>query len=218
MKCPKCGFNSFEYNNICKKCSNDLVGYKIQHGIQAIVLPRDARQAMASSHSAEAAEAEHTVRAPETATDMFSFDLPEEGASATGVLPAANGNPFNFDEDSAPAEPPSFYDVSFGEPEKSAQAKAEESAFADLLESTALDGDTGTATPLSSTGAAPGENPGEFNLENFSWDDTSAPAGKASPTSGQEPGEFDLESFSWDDTPAAPAKSITPPGAGGIKK
>lgn len=37
MKCPKCGFNSFEFLDNCKKCGSDLVHFKKNHGIDPIV-------------------------------------------------------------------------------------------------------------------------------------------------------------------------------------
>ena len=38
MKCPKCGYNSFEIHDTCKKCANDLTSYKNIHGLKSIVL------------------------------------------------------------------------------------------------------------------------------------------------------------------------------------
>ncbi len=37
MKCPKCGYNSFEFLDACKKCNNDLSAFKESHGIRAII-------------------------------------------------------------------------------------------------------------------------------------------------------------------------------------
>lgn len=39
MKCPKCGYNSFEYLNQCKKCGNDLVLFKQNSGIYSVLVP-----------------------------------------------------------------------------------------------------------------------------------------------------------------------------------
>lgn len=38
MKCPKCGYNSFESLDICKKCNADLSAFKRSIGIRAVVL------------------------------------------------------------------------------------------------------------------------------------------------------------------------------------
>jgi hypothetical protein len=177
MKCPKCGYNSFEYNDVCKKCSNDLTNFKDVFGLKAIVLPLDARTSMAQAGITETHEVDQAAATEEAATDMFSFDLPEEEASdaATGDT----DNPFNFDEEPDKAQPMSSGDFSFDDEEKSPQAKADEAAFASLLESTAHEDDSATAAQAASskpTGAS--SAPGEFDLDNFSWDDaTEAPEG-----------------------------------------
>jgi len=233
MKCPKCGFNSFEYHDVCNKCAQDLTGYKQTYGIQAIVLPREAREALASAHTAETAETGQTTQTAEAVADMFSFDLPVEEAAAAQASPVADGNPFNFDEEQAtpdapPAidhdpfsfdeetdtpEPPSFFEASPDEPPMSSQAKAEEDAFASLLESSGHDSaGTAVATPPA---AAPDDTTAEFELENFSWDDIPSAPEQAAPaptpeTADQAPGEFDLENFSWDNAP--PQQPAPPSG------
>ncbi len=212
MKCPKCGFNSFEYHDVCKKCAHDLTGYKQTFGIHAIVLPREAREALAPAHTDEAVETGGATQAHEAVADMFSFDLPEAEAAGPETPPAAEDNPFDFGEEPATPEPQSFYDVSPEGEQASAQAKAEEDAFASLLESAGQGsgGTSATAAPA----AAPADNTGDFDLENFSWDDTPPPAAQpASPSApeadGGSFGEFDLENFSWEETPPTPAGTET---------
>ncbi len=39
MRCPKCGYNSFDYLDSCKKCGKDLVEFKQRYGIQSILFP-----------------------------------------------------------------------------------------------------------------------------------------------------------------------------------
>ena len=39
MKCPKCGYNSFEHLDSCKKCGKDLVSFKQQFGITSVLFP-----------------------------------------------------------------------------------------------------------------------------------------------------------------------------------
>jgi predicted nucleic acid-binding Zn-ribbon protein len=230
MKCPKCGFNSFEYHDLCKKCLHDLSGYKQTFGIQGIVLPKEARETLASSRIGEAVETGQTPRTPETVADMFSFDLPEDGSAASAAQPAAAGNPFNFDtepaapeapsapahdpfdfaQEPASAEPPSFYEFSSDNGQKSAQDKAEADAFASLLDSTGLGG--GDAAPAAPAASVAGDDD-EFELENFSWTETPPEAKQAAPASqaaGHAPGEFDLENFSWEETPATPGTAPTP--------
>ena len=247
MKCPKCGFNSFEYHDVCKKCSTDLMGHKLAHGVLPVVLPQEAREAMASSQrTAETDETGQAAQAPETHADMFTFDLPEDETPAQDTPPSSDHNPFNFDEEPAapaaqaftgftfdeeeayetdapaPGTPPtanagpfafddeldvttlpSLDDLTFPGDRQSAQTKAEDDAFADLLESTSRDG-TATSPP-------PASSPGEFDLENFAWDATPAATEQPAPSSAPEaasgtPGEFDLDSFSWEEAPATGTK------------
>ena len=264
MKCPKCGFNSFEYHDVCKKCSSDLAGYKLTHGILPVVLPREAREAMASSQRiAETDETEQAAQAPETHADMFTFDLPEDEAPAQDTPPSSDHDPFNFnDEPAAPAQAfagftfdgeetsetdapapgtpptanadpfafddeldvtklPSLDDLTFPVDRQSAQTKAEDDAFADLLESTSRD-DTADGTAITPPPAASPGAPGEFDLENFAWNDTSAteqpPSSSATETATEPPAEFELENFAWDATPAAteqPVPSSAPEAASG---
>jgi predicted nucleic acid-binding Zn-ribbon protein len=164
MKCPKCGYNSFEFHHTCKKCSCDLTSYKVTYGLKEIVLTQEARSSMAVALKAETAVGN---KAPETvaeaATDMFSFDLPDENASVATAT--ASDNLFDFGEEPVATELQGFGEFSFDAEQKSAQAKAEEEAFADLLESSSQNADTAVA---------PAPSPGEFDLNNFSWDDTPA--------------------------------------------
>lgn len=158
MKCPKCGYNSFEFHDSCKKCASDLTGYRETYGLKAIVLPAEARESMAAALMAEAALNEPTPVASAEQVDMFSFDLPEEEAT-----PAIADDPFNFDDE--PATPSrSGGEFSFDDDQQLAQTQSEEDAFADLLESTSQE----DKTPAAASG-------GESDLANFSWDDTPAP-------------------------------------------
>jgi len=151
MKCPKCGFNSFEYYDSCKKCANDLTSYKATYGIKPIVLPAEVRASMAEELLAQSALNSPQVEASDAPMDMFSFDVPD-----APVTPAIADDPFNFDEE--PATTLSGGGFGLDENAKAAQAKAEEDAFADLLESTSQSESTATKEGT--------------ELGNFSWDDT----------------------------------------------
>src|SRR5450631_1314478 len=165
MKCPKCGYNSFEIHDTCKKCANDLTSYKDIHGLKSIVLPLETRTIMAEKLIAEKAQ-EVPAAAAEAPADMFSFDIPE------GETPADAGSflkddPFNFDD--VPASPPlGGGEFSFGKEQMSAQAKAEEDAFADLLESSSQNkgGEHSIPQPVKANTQV------ESELNSFSWDDT----------------------------------------------
>jgi hypothetical protein len=169
MKCPKCGYNSFEIHDTCKKCANDLTGYKETHGLKSIVLPQEARADMAGRLMSDMAADSHEDAAAVPA-DMFSFDIP--GSEATTVLAPPQDDPFNFD-DQAAYQTLGGGEFSFSEEQKAAQARAEEEAFADLIESSAQ-------APKPS--APPAAAQGQEDLSNFSWDDTPDDVPGDSPT------------------------------------
>ena len=158
MKCPKCGYNSFEFHDSCTRCSSDLSAYKQTYGITPIVLPLEVREKMAAEFRASSADNEQLSENIETHEDMFAFDLPEEKAAASAASPF-NDDPFNFDDEPSAGG--------------AQQAKHEEYPFADLLETTPQVANTPFgAPPAAAKAAAPPATSGEFDLENFSWDDT----------------------------------------------
>lgn len=165
MKCPKCGYNSFEIHDTCKKCANDLTSYKDIHGLKSIVLPLETRTIMAEKLMAEKAPDEQAA-VVDTPVDMFSFDIPEAETTADAGTFSKN-DPFDFGNE--PASPSlGGDDFSFGKEQLSAQAKAEEDAFADLLESSSKEkNDAPSASQPAVTGTQDG-----LELSNFSWDDT----------------------------------------------
>jgi len=187
MKCPKCGYNSFEIHDTCKKCANDLTSYKDIHGLKSIVLPLETRTVMAERLMAEKAQ-DIPAAVADAPADMFSFDIPEEEPTAAAGS-FLKDDPFNFDDE--PASPSLGGDeFSFGKEQMSAQAKAEEDAFADLLEATSPD----------KGGPSPTPRPTEANkqvgmeLNDFTWDDTPATAsGEAA-----KPAEDDFNSLFGD--------------------
>jgi predicted nucleic acid-binding Zn-ribbon protein len=171
MKCPKCGYNSFEFYDSCKKCANDLTGYKATYGLTAIVLPLEARTAMAEALLADTALSDQSPEVDNEQVDMFSFDIPDDVARTKA------DDPFNFaDEPIAPPHTGGAF--TFDEGQQLAQAKADEDAFADLLEATSQ------KEVAPSAAADPTINSGESGLSSFSWDDTpnDAATGSAKPT------------------------------------
>jgi hypothetical protein len=186
MKCPKCGYNSFEIHDICKRCSNDLSSYKDIHGLKPIVLPLETRTAMAEKMMAGKLEEEHAP-VVDVPADMFSFDIPGD-ESGTATTSFKNDDPFDFGDEPASSVPAD--DFSFTPEQMSAQAKAEEDAFADLLESNAP---TQGAEPAA-TDAAAADSQIESELSSFAWDDVPAPAG----TDAAKPVEDDFNSLFGD--------------------
>ncbi|AJE04585.1 hypothetical protein [Geobacter pickeringii] len=143
MKCPKCGYNSFEFLDTCKKCNHDLAGFKLNHGIRAIVAPLSEAGGAVAAGAAVAVAAAAMAHPPLDATsadESLTGELPPSPPAtpkpgddifpdldlgfAESPKPAPAEEPFSFDlEPTAPAAPPaaapaepSFADFSFDEP------------------------------------------------------------------------------------------------------
>jgi hypothetical protein len=178
MKCPKCGYNSFEHLSACKKCKADLSGFKDSHGIRPVVLPASLQTAVPAPAS--------VPEQNEQLEDMFSST---GAASAFGtiagsdVTDAAVNNDFAFSFDDAPSPAaeeennvPAFGDFSFDEiPEPTpADSNGTLTSFAGILETAEREAaqPDADAAPDFSTGftgfgepAAPLSPPGEFEME-----------------------------------------------------
>ncbi len=187
MKCPKCGYNSFEYYDICKKCSSDLTGYKQTYSITSMVLPLEAKEKLTDEYRAAIiTSTEEIEESPRAEDDMFSFDMPDEPAA---VSTHQNDDPFNF------AESSSFAD-------QSGDSKPEDVSFGDLLETISQAEESPFAAAIKETAPAAAEETadlssglGEFALGGFSWDDTSAapavPADATVPSEAENKGDED---------------------------
>jgi hypothetical protein len=162
MKCPKCGFNSFEYYDSCKKCSSDLIGYKQTYSITSMILPLEAKEKLAAEFRSPESATGQISDTTETHDDIFSFDLPDDSLSTPAHH---NDDPFNFDEPSPDVK-------------QSSSSKSEDDVFAGLLESTSQAEESPFAAAQTADAAAAAKavdvssGPGEFDLESFSWDDT----------------------------------------------
>jgi hypothetical protein len=183
MKCPKCGFNSFEHYDTCTKCSSDLTAYKLTYSISSLVLPLAAKQYMASEKDSAEFASGRLVDTVEAHDDIFSFDLPDE-PPAIPVQPRTQS--FKFDETSVTAMQQNDLTI-------------EDDPFADLLESTNQAHGISPPSIINISLSAPAveniENapsaPGEFDLDSFSWDDMPGPAAA---TDTKKP-EDDLDSL-----------------------
>jgi hypothetical protein len=160
MKCPKCGYNSFEIYDNCPKCLNDLTGYKATHGLKAMALPLTARTEMARSMATETHTDNHPAEDADMTSDIFSFDFDEDVLGADQGAAATVHDPFNFGDDPA-------------------QSKGKEDAFTGLQETTPQK--SATAPAVNSVAAN-----NEFDLKNFSWDDTPDSGGDGKPGKPRE--------------------------------
>ncbi len=87
MKCPKCGFNSFDHLDSCKKCGNDLVAFKAKHGLRSLLFP-GSKFNRAQVILPEAAETpEEALQTEATAPTDFGFGFMDEPEAT--IPPAA---------------------------------------------------------------------------------------------------------------------------------
>ena len=100
MKCPKCGYTSFESNNSCAKCGNELSDFREAYGLAPLVLPARLRASMAAEMAGADDDEENSPA--ESSNDMFSFDLPNH---AEPVAPQPANDPFAYSEPAAPHDP-----------------------------------------------------------------------------------------------------------------
>jgi len=92
MRCPKCGYNSFDHFDSCKKCGNDLILFKQNYGIKSVLFPGEmsptefSAEAETDATTADAAVASATAnpapkpaetapKSSDTDSDDFGFDF-----------------------------------------------------------------------------------------------------------------------------------------------
>ena len=115
MKCPKCGYTSFDYLDSCKKCNNTLREFKAKYGLRSLLFPTRTQQPVATVAAAALPAA---LAAAETSSSIdfnYDFDAEPPVAAAAAVTvavsqpaptAAAAADSFDFDSDwDAPAEP-----------------------------------------------------------------------------------------------------------------
>lgn len=102
MRCPKCGYNSFDHLDSCKKCGKDLVEFKQSFGIKSVLFPGQmspgsgAEEEEFDSVAADAAVTAATgVAAAAAATATVATAVSAADDESTTV--EADGDDFGFD-------------------------------------------------------------------------------------------------------------------------
>ncbi len=120
MKCPKCGYNSFEFLDACKKCGTELGSFKKTHRISTVIR----RAAAVPMEAAVEAVPLVATQAPVQQEDLHaSFDLGFPDTPPAGVNDKEFTG-FTFSDEPAPpaqdstptANEASVDDFTFGEP------------------------------------------------------------------------------------------------------
>ncbi|MFA5515913.1 MAG: RDD family protein [Desulfuromonadales bacterium] len=89
MKCPKCGFNSFDHLKTCKKCNGDLTENQARFSLRSF-LPSQQSVETASAAAMPQQHPPSVARSPACLPDPPSSPIPEIAtAPASGTSPAA---------------------------------------------------------------------------------------------------------------------------------
>lgn len=231
MKCPKCGFNSFEFLDSCKKCGAEFGSFKQTHGISAVILRSGAVSAEASVPDSvpEPAPAVTTATVEENtgfswsaaeetlATESgskqdevfdFSFSEPAEAEPANDSM----FNEFSFEEQPEPAMPEQtpgigegFRDeFSFDEP--SQEIPAAGTADSTMTEASGYGEDLLDPLNLSAEADKEGENAVMNEFDFSSLDDVP-------PQEAASAGAAEDEIFSFEETPAPEKPQENKPAA-----
>jgi hypothetical protein len=108
MKCPKCGFNSFEFLDACKKCGSEFASFKKSHRINPVIIRSGAvplsPESTVPTRDFVSTPARLQDETPAFAADgEFSWEAPGEAPSSGLAESPYSG--FNLDfPDSSPTE------------------------------------------------------------------------------------------------------------------
>jgi len=91
MKCPKCGYHSFEYLERCRKCGNDLAAFKAKFNLRSLIFPKRQSGAAVTAASAEDFAFEAEPAAPVAAAAVTAV------ATTVASTTVANATDFGFD-------------------------------------------------------------------------------------------------------------------------
>lgn len=95
MRCPKCGYTSFDHLDSCKKCGKDLVEFKARYGIKSILFPG---QGTPEDNISDAAyESETADAAVAAATGTATAAAVSEAATEPSPAGSTDSDDFGFD-------------------------------------------------------------------------------------------------------------------------
>jgi hypothetical protein len=131
MKCPKCGYHSFDHLDNCKKCNNDLVEHKAKFNLSGFFSPGKATM---TAPEPVIDEVDKDIEEVSKDSVNFGFDFLEEedqGGRATEGIPLGEEDqdinidqPFGADSETLPAE-----SLDFNEDDDDKPVKGSEFAF-----------------------------------------------------------------------------------------
>ncbi|WP_029916302.1 RDD family protein [Pelobacter seleniigenes] len=185
MRCPKCGFNSFDYLDNCKKCGKDLVEFKERYGIKSVLFPGqtvagetavetdfDADAAVAAATASVAAapvfETSPEPEAPTAESDDFGFDFMGD---------STEDDDLSFDELFEEAPEDEDVEETLEGPKAKAEATDSTDFSFDLPEEDDLEDDFGFDPDEDSATNAAKKEPGKDPADPFDFPESSAAEG-----------------------------------------
>ncbi|WP_321394285.1 RDD family protein [uncultured Desulfuromusa sp.] len=93
MRCPKCGYNSFDHLDSCKKCGKDLVEFKQSFGIKSVLFPGQ----MSASDVAEEPEFDSVIADAAVTAATGAATVAEDSQNIEPVADGTDGDDFGFD-------------------------------------------------------------------------------------------------------------------------
>ena len=120
MKCPKCGYNSFEFLNACKKCGAEFVSFKKNHRISPIILTPGPAEVIRTAPvepipSAAAVPPVIPDSIAESAGDDFSWETSAEPAVAGREESPYSGFDLGFQDSVTGTQDKAFTGFSFSD-------------------------------------------------------------------------------------------------------
>lgn len=160
MKCPKCGYNSFDHLENCKKCGNDLLAHKSKFGLRSLLFPsREPLQAEEKPGLLSPVEEETDAEAAAVESSDFGFDFMNEDE--------AGGDPEEKQEQPAEA---SLQDL-LGEEQRHEKQPPQEAAAEESVTAEPLDFDLPPPEELSFDEDAGEEKVDTGDFDTFSFDE-----------------------------------------------
>jgi hypothetical protein len=111
MKCPKCGYHSFDHLDSCKKCHNNLVEHKAKFNLSGFFSPG---QATVTAPEPVIDETDEVLEEPSDGSVDFGFDFLDDEDQADGAtedIPLGDNDqdinidqPFGADSETLPAD------------------------------------------------------------------------------------------------------------------
>lgn len=111
MKCPKCGYHSFEHLDNCKKCGQDLTAHKAKYKLRGYTISAATAVAAAGAEQSVAATDSADEESIDFGFDFLAEDEEQSGADRSG---AAHGGeheelsldqPFDIGSEALPGDP-----------------------------------------------------------------------------------------------------------------